>query len=129
MTEISLLNLTQDFIVRVNGLKIEQPIKFTLRELRNNSDWSKWQNLPGIYYFIQNSEILYIGRAFPSVGLGSRIKNQITSYGDAKWDAVIGDMDVILGMLIFPIEDWHWLAAVEVFLIERTKPKINKRCG
>lgn len=84
----------------------------------------------GVYYFIQEGKVQYVGRALPSVGLRARIVNQVTAFGDMKWDTVINDMKTEVGVIIFenPAQ-WYFISALEHYLIEKLgKPSFNKRC-
>lgn len=103
--------------------------QFSVKQLQTNpSDWKEWSSKAGIYYFIQGKAVKYIGRALPSVTLGSRVKNQINAFGDPKWDNVIKDGDTICGVVVFPEEEWYWIPALEVYLIEKLhRPEFNKR--
>ncbi|WP_057760299.1 hypothetical protein [Cytobacillus praedii] len=84
----------------------------------------------GIYYFVQENKVKYVGRALPSVGLKSRILNQINAFGDKEWDCVIKDIHTEIGVIIFnEIEQWHFISALEHYLIEKLeRPVFNKRC-
>lgn len=88
------------------------------------------KNFCGVYYFIQNGQVKYVGRALPSVGLRSRIFNQVTAFGDEKWDMVIKDMDAEVGVVIFENpEQWYFISSLEHYLIEKLgRPSFNKRC-
>lgn len=84
----------------------------------------------GIYYFIQEGTVNYVGRALPSVGLRSRILNQINAFGDENWDKVIMDSSTEVAVFIFnDLEQWYFISALEHFLIEKLeRPNFNKRC-
>lgn len=84
----------------------------------------------GIYYFVQENKVKYVGRALPSVGLKSRIINQMNAFGDKEWDCVIKDIHTEIGVIIFnDIEQWHFISALEHYLIEKLeRPVFNKRC-
>ncbi|MED3549356.1 hypothetical protein ACTHO0_06065 [Cytobacillus praedii] len=84
----------------------------------------------GIYYFVQENKVKYVGRALPSVGLKSRILNQMNAFGDKEWDCVIKDIHTEIGVIIFnEIEQWHFISALEHYLIEKLeRPVFNKRC-
>lgn len=40
---------------------------------------------------------------------------------------VIKDDSVKCGIFIFPSDDWHWIASLELLLIDKLRPKFNKR--
>jgi hypothetical protein len=84
----------------------------------------------GIYYFVQENKVKYVGRALPSVGLKSRILNQMNAFGDKEWDCVIKDTHTEIGVIMFnDIEQWHFISALEHYLIEKLeRPVFNKRC-
>jgi hypothetical protein len=71
----------------------------------------------------------YVGRATPRSGLGERVYNQINAFGGKNgWDTVITDENVKCGLVIFTNnEDWHWLASLEILLIDNLRPKFNYR--
>jgi hypothetical protein len=129
-TKAQLFFLINDFSSRVPSL---YPLRFpreTLDDIRNEPEiLASLKMKCGIYYFSQSDEIVYVGRALPSVGLASRISNQITAYGDPKWDTVIKEPKTEIGYLIFHKKDWYFISALEHFLIEQLgRPKFNKRC-
>ncbi|TFE04062.1 hypothetical protein [Jeotgalibacillus salarius] len=78
---------------------------------------------------MQGGTVKYIGRALPSVGLRSRILNQVSAFGDEKWDTVINDMDTEIGVVTFKKrEQWYFISALEHYLIEKLeRPAFNKR--
>lgn len=71
-----------------NGLELSYR-KETLENIENHKNFTdELKTECGIYYFIQDDTVKYIGRALPAVGLRSKISNQITAFGDAERDKV-----------------------------------------
>ena len=107
---------------------VPTPVEISLGDLRKrDADWSAWEQKSGVYYFVQDGPLVYVGRALSGTGLGSRIHNQITSFGDPAWDAVIKDDHVLVGLICLPEKDWFLASSLEVFLIQRLRPRFNKR--
>ena len=106
-----------------------QYYEFTIEELRNEErKWDAWKNESGIYYFVEEGSIVYIGRALKSTGLGSRVKDQIEAFGDPKWDRIIKNHQVIVGIVCINEEMWFMTSSLELFLIDKLKqPEFNKR--
>ena len=105
-----------------------QYYEFTLEELRNKAKkWNEWENESGIYYFVEEGSIVYVGRALPSTGLGSRVKDQIEAFGDPEWDRIINNHQVIVGIVCINKEMWIMTSSLEIFLIDKLKPEFNKR--
>ena len=102
---------------------------FKLEDLRSEgSDWGAWEKSPGVYYFVENGRIVYIGRALLSTGLGARVRVQIESFGDPKWNRVIKNKHVVVGVICLAASKWYMAAALEVYLIDRFEmPEFNKR--
>ncbi|MGK5654956.1 hypothetical protein [Brevibacillus formosus] len=127
-SESTLSNLTQSFMNRISNITIEDEVT-TIGELRlKKRKEQKWNKKSGIYYFVQDEEVKYVGRATPSSGLGERIYIQIGAFGGKNnWDTVIKDDTVKCVMIVFPDEDWHWLAGLEVLLIDKMRPQFNYR--
>ncbi len=131
MREIDLLSFLDLFSSKVKGSLFLRGMKTNIETLRmDNSFIEEIKNECGIYYFIQDEQIVYVGRALPSVGLKSRILNQINAFGDTKWDTVINDNKTEIGVIIFEdFDQWYFISALEHFLIEKLeRPIFNKRC-
>lgn len=102
--------------------------EFTIEELRKDeSKWKEWESESGIYYFVEEGSIVYVGRALRNTGLGSRVKNQIESFGDPKWDLIINNNQVKVGIVCIDEEMWFMTSSLELYLIDRLKPRINSR--
>lgn len=127
-----LMNHKNIFCNRI--VSLPKPIEhcFTIEKLKIKGSglWADWENEPGIYVFVQNERVQYVGRATRNVTLGSRVFNQMNASGDPKWDHVINDDNTKIYLFVWDREDWHWLAALELFLIDKlNKPPFNKRIG
>jgi hypothetical protein len=128
VTESELLERASKLLSRINDFPSMQPVRLTLGELRRGANWGDWSRKPGIYYFIKDDQVVYIGRAVPSVGIGNRIGTHINEYSDPEWAAIIQDEQAICGVLPFPDLDWHWLGTLEMCLIDGdSRPRFNKR--
>lgn len=107
---------------------ISQCHKFTLEELRKEkSKWNEWENESGIYYFVEEGSIVYVGRALPSTRLGSRVNDQIEAFGDPKWCRIINNPQVIVGIVCIYEKMWYMSSSLELYLIDKLKPEFNKR--
>ena len=94
---------------------------------RNLVKWFGWAVSSGVYAFVRDEEVKYIGRALQSTGLMSRVCQQATSWGDPKWDKVIGDSGTTVGVLPLDGELSIWIPSLEVYLINALHPPINLR--
>ena len=103
--------------------------EFTIEELRKEkSKWKEWENESGIYYFVEEGSIVYIGRALKNTGLGSRVKDQIESFEDPKWCRIIKNDQVIVGIVCIKKEMWYMTSSLELYLIDKLKElEFNKR--
>ncbi len=129
--EIDVFNLVDMFSAKVKSgldLSYKKETLKNIREIKNFTDELKAEC--GIYYFIQEGFIKYIGRALPTVGLRSRILNQINAFGDENWDKVIRADNTEIAVFIFnDLEQWYFISALEHYLIEKLeRPIFNKRC-
>jgi excinuclease UvrABC nuclease subunit len=127
MNENELLQKASQFLSRVSGLAIPTSVHVDIRDLRQTPSWGEWSRKPGVYYFVYHGEVVYVGRAYPSVNVGNRVGTHINDYNNPAWAEVIRDEDTTVGVLSFPVQDWHWLAALEVWLIDNPRPKFNMR--
>lgn len=128
-SERALFGIVNKFFSRIHYTEFEI-LSCTMDELRNvKRGLQQWNNKAGVYYFLQNNEVKYVGRATPNKGLGSRVYEQGNAFGGKDgWDEVITDSSVKCGLIVFnDNEDWHWLASLEVLLIDKLKPRFNKR--
>jgi hypothetical protein len=128
-TENSLLAITDNFLSRISYTSIEK-VTFGIADLQNTKrSLQPWNNKAGIYYFVQGNEVKYVGRATPNVGLGARVYQQVNAFGGSDgWDDIINDGTVRCGLIVFhDNDDWHWLTALEVLLIDKLRPQFNKR--
>lgn len=122
-------NQINDFFNRI-GYKDYETDSTTISQLRlKKQREQEWSNKAGIYFFIQDDILKYVGRATPNVGLGRRVYNQINAFGGTNgWDHVINDDETKCGLIVFHNHDeWYWLAALEVLLIDRFRPEFNYR--
>ena len=127
ITEDKLVKKANHWASRISGFQLMKPLRRSIRELRQQPDWSAWSSAPGVYYFVYRGEVVYVGRAYPSTHVGNRVGTNINEYSNSEWAEVIRDDDTIVGIWTFPLEDWHWLASLEVWLIDNPRPKFNMR--
>ncbi|TCZ79282.1 hypothetical protein E0485_05285 [Paenibacillus albiflavus] len=127
-SELRLLQLFDQFQVRITSLNIEQKI-YTIDNLRDiKRSKQEWWYKAGVYYFVQDGVVKYVGKANLGTGLRKRIYNQIEAFGEPnRWDTVISDPSVKVGMFIFPDDDWHWIASLELMLLDSIRPEMYKR--
>jgi hypothetical protein len=130
-TENELLGLVEEFSSQLTAGLNKVNRKATLEEIRENTHFlDGLKQEYGVYYFLQNGLVKYVGRALPSVKLRSRVLSQINAFNDAKWDTVIKGENVEIGVITFmePAQ-WYFASALEHYLIEKLeKPVFNKRC-
>jgi hypothetical protein len=127
MKEAEFLEQLVEMQNRIIGLILSNPIRKSIAELRAETKWEEWSDASGLYYFVHNDEVVYVGRAFPSVCIGNRIGTRLDTRNDQSWTDVIDDEQTTVGLIPFPPDDWHWVAAIEVKLIDAARPKFNKR--
>jgi hypothetical protein len=127
MTESELLGKANQWASRISGFHLPEPVRSSIRELRQMAQWGDWAPAPGVYYFAYRGEVVYVGRALPSVKVGNRVGTHIDEYSNPAWAEVIRNDDTVVGIWTFPLDDWHWLAALEVWLIDKPRPKFNMR--
>ena len=109
---------------------INKHYEFTLEELRNEErKWDAWGKESGIYYFVEEGSIVYIGRALPGTGLKSRVKDQIESFEDPKWCRIINNPQVIVGIVCIYEKMWYMSSSLELYLIDKLELELefNKR--
>jgi excinuclease UvrABC nuclease subunit len=87
----------------------------------------EWAQSVGIYLFVQDDQLKYVGRALSSTGLLRRVHEQANARGDKKWDDVIQPDATVVGVLPLTGQDEIWAASLEVHLIESFKPTFNMR--
>ena len=127
MTEQDLQERVSQLVARIDGLELTDPIRQTIGDLRNQEQWD-WSSEAGIYYFVRDGTVVYVGRAYPSHGIGNRIGSHVAPTDDAAWSEIINDDQTIVGVYPFPSDDWHWIASLEVHLIDvEPRPEFNKR--
>lgn len=130
MTESEFIERIDACLSRIGGLARPEAARRTIGVLRQNKneDWKPWSDSAGIYYFVRGDEVVYVGRATPGVCIGNRVGRHLDSFGNPDWDEVIRDDETTVVALPFPPEDWHWLATLEVWLIDSPqRPKFNLR--
>lgn len=127
-SEQRLMQLYDQFQVRIADLNIEHVV-LTIDALRDiKSTKQSWWHKAGVYFFIQDGIVKYVGKANLGTGLRKRIYNQIEAFGETnRLDTVISDSSVKVGLFIFPDNDWHWIASLELMLLDNIRPVMFKR--
>ena len=101
--------------------------EFTIKELTKQKKWGEWSYKQGVYIFKEKEKIVYVGRALTT--LGSRVYGQIRAFGDPDWDRIIkNSLNTVIVICVH--DNMRPIAsALEVFLIEKIKPRpeFNKR--
>jgi excinuclease UvrABC nuclease subunit len=118
----------KDFFASINKKILHIMRLYQIGDIKSeNPDfWSEWENSKGVYYFIKGDTVLYVGRALNS--LGARVKDQaLKDYTGSKWNDVVKDDEVKVGIVALKDDDWYWAASLETYLIDRLKPQHNKR--
>lgn len=129
-TAIELRGLVDIFSQKISEGLFLQGDSGTIENIRKGNGFiNELKSKCGIYFFVQNGIVKYVGRALPSVGLKSRILNQVNAFGDKNWNKVINDPNVEVAVFIFEDKDqWYFISALEHFLIDKLEfPEFNKR--
>jgi hypothetical protein len=100
--------------------------RFTMEQYREGWQWPEWSVRPGIYFFEQRETLQYVGRALRT-SLRQRLSNQCGAFGDPKWNAVIEDQTVVIGVVPLHADLWYLAAALEAYLIKECRPPFSRR--
>ena len=100
-------------------------LSFTVGELRADSDW-RWGFDHGVYTFMVGGTVVYVGRALGCT-LGERLCDQLGSTTDPEWANVVLDDATRVDVYAIEEESAFLAAALEAYLIEKLKPRFNKR--
>lgn len=111
-----------ELLTSFDGLGPRQ--SYDVSALRADSNWS-WASIPGVYLFVRDDEVLYVGRALRTVG--ARLWSHLQSREDEVWAAVLDDPATRVEVIAVDDRQLFLAAALEVFLIERLKPRFNSR--
>lgn len=100
---------------------------YTAGELRANSNW-EWGYAHGVYCFIHHGEVVYVGRALTTLGI--RIADQLRSQSDPAWARIVTDDSTEIR--VFAVKEAekdkaYMASALEAYLINRLKPRVNSR--
>jgi hypothetical protein len=134
MTDMPGILQTQQFLAAIHKFELPGYVEHKLADLKSGDHqyWASWEKKAGVYIFFQNGKVQYVGRAFPSTGLGGRVYCQITSFGDPRWDRVIKETDgeVTIGLIPFEDDTSFIASALEAYLIliAEIPRECNKRC-
>ena len=117
------------FIARIKTTNVSRVQWLSISEARDKKKLRtfEWSQSVGIYLFVQDDYLKYVGRALSSTGLLRRVYEQANALGDKKWDDVIQDDATVIGVFSLVGQDEIWAASLEVHLIESFKPKFNMR--
>jgi hypothetical protein len=126
-TETELINAINEFFSYLKQIDYES-VTYTVNEFKTLSKAAtpKWTEKQGVYYFVMNGEIQYVGKA-QSVLLRKRITQQLKPTGE-EWDKVTESTDTMIGIIAFEKEEGFWCASLEAYLIGKLSPTpFNKR--
>lgn len=98
---------------------------FSASELLRDPKWD-WGYDHGVYCFIANGEVAYVGRALGST-LGERLWDQLRSTSDPAWAAVVNGDDTRIEVFTVDREHAFLGAALEAYLIDALNPDFNSR--
>ena len=118
-----LLRILDDFAKRVQ-LKDTKKSSHTVNELRENLKRS-WSDSPGVYYFTQDSDVVYVGSAIGWRALGNRIWDY-TRKKSEEWVSILEDPNTSVNIVAFENCDWYWPVSLEALLIAKLKPPLNR---
>ena len=83
---------------------------------------------PGVYVWLSGDEVLKVGRSFSDAR--KRALEHIRDNTAQKMGVLAGDPEARLVLFTVLSEDYHWVAALEVFLENNLQPSIpSKRQG
>lgn len=108
------------------GLGAPELFREPVGRFQATGGYPKWASHPGVYMFVENGRVHYVGRALRST-LGSRLRSQCNSYGDPRWDPVISSSSVYVVVAPLPHEEWYWAASIEAALIASHRPPHSRR--
>jgi len=96
-------------------------------------NYGPWASLPGVYAFLDENQFLYVGRALQNTGIGNRVWSHClpSHYPETTaWGAVIRDPKVTVRICSFQSpEANYWVAALELYLIDKLQPTSNAKTG
>ena len=118
-------NYLNSFVDSLKNINITEVNEISIRELRSKKEWADWSRKIGVYLFIEDGKVVYVGRALNS--LGSRVHNQITSLGDSEWDEIITNDDNTVVVICIEGNMRYLASALEIYLIDSIKPRFNKK--
>lgn len=99
-----------------------------ITDLRPKTPWPAWTRKKGVYVFVRQGKVVYVGRAIGAKGLGDRISCQLQSTEDPSWAEVVDDDSVVIhAYYLANDEEWPLISALEAYLIRQFKPEFNKR--
>lgn len=85
--------------------------------------WALFEKNAGVYTFIDNNEVLYIGKSIANTG--GRLFDHLTNEEKLK---KINDNTIVL-IFSFDKNNKHLTSALESYLIETFQPLLNKKLG
>jgi len=127
MTCDELENQVRVFCRRISQLPEPQQYIHQSAELLNPEALRSvsWRTYPGIYAFESDGRIVYVGRAAKDA-LGTRIWDQVRPR-PGEWHEIVTRPDTRIALYAFRMEDWFWVASLELYLLQIEKPEYNKR--
>jgi hypothetical protein len=126
-TETELIKAINEFFSYLKQINHESAT-YTINEFEALSKATppKWTGKHGVYYFVMNGEVQYVGKAH-SLPLRRRTRQQLKPTGK-DWDTVAESTDTTIGIIAFDNDEGFWCASLEAYLIDRLWPiPFNKR--
>lgn len=123
-SEADLIKTTNSFIFKFQNDISLVFAKEILKNIRLDITFlNSLKNECGIYYFIQDNIVTYLGAALPSVGLRNRLFSQLNATGYSKWDQLITDDKLEIGVMLFKKEHAHLISDLEYFIVSKLGKK------
>lgn len=94
--------------------------------LQHKGPYPPWAAEFGIYLFVLDGTVMYIGRALRT-SLGQRVRLQCLSFNDARWDEVIKNAATEVVVVPVPRNEWYLAASIEAALNVQHQPPKGKR--
>ena len=124
-SEAKVFELLEKLFSGVEGLsKTIKTGKMKIQEFRNANP-TPYGDSPGVYIFINNGEIVYIGRSLNSLGhrLWEQIKAGENPQSAPEWASVVNSNNTNLLIIALPKDQNYWASSLETFLIDNTQPR------
>ena len=110
------------FTEKVVGLRPEEFVH-NVKDVQNRAAaWGyKWSAAPGVYVFVNDDKIQYVGKAMALTGLASRAYNQ-SQPGEIQWNNFLASPSASIVLYALPIDEDVWAPSFECWLINHFAP-------